>query len=110
MKSVVARVTKPKEGGLRITGAAWGQAPIKAVELSIDGGPWQAVKVEQRSEPFTWRFWSYDWKNPPPGEHTLISRATDTEGRVQPAPDDPAIKLKKTYWEANQQVPRRIKI
>ena len=40
----------------------------------------------------------------------MVSRAIDEEGRVQPASDDPAIKLKKTYWEANQQWPRKIKI
>jgi hypothetical protein len=55
-------------------------------------------------------FWSFDWKHPEPCEHTLVSRAIDAEGLVQPAADDPAIKLKKTYWEANQQYPRKIKI
>ena len=82
VKSVVARVTKPKDGGVRITGAAWGQAPIKAVELAIDGGPWQAAKIEERKEPFTWRFWSYDWKDAKEGEHSLVSRAI---GRREPS-------------------------
>jgi hypothetical protein len=36
-------------------------------------------------------------------EHTLTSRAKDARGRIQPAPDDPFITMKKTYWEANQQ-------
>ena len=110
VKSVVARVTKAKEGEVRVTGAAWGQAPIKAVELSIDGGPWKAVKIDERKEPFTWRFWSYDWKDAKEGEHTLVSRAIDAKGRVQPAMDDPAIKNKKTYWEANGQWVRRVKV
>jgi len=30
--------------------------------------------------------------------------------RAQPTGDEPVIKLKKTYWEANQQWPRKIKI
>jgi DMSO/TMAO reductase YedYZ molybdopterin-dependent catalytic subunit len=110
VKSVAARVAKQKDGTLRVTGAAWGESPIKAVELSIDGGPWQAVKVEERKEPFTWRFWSYDWKDAKEGEHNLVSRAIDARGRVQPTADDPSIKNKKTYWEANQQWPRRVKI
>jgi hypothetical protein len=110
VKSVVARVAKQKDGGLRVTGAAWGESPIKAVELSIDGGPWTPVKIEDRNEPFTWRFWSYDWKDARDGEHTLVSRAIDARGRVQPAADDPSIKNKKTYWEANQQWPRRVRV
>ena len=34
----------------------------------------------------------------------------DAEGRVQPAPEEPSIKLKRTYWEANQQWPRRLRL
>jgi len=45
-----------------------------------------------------------------PGEHTLTSRAKDARGRIQPAPDDPFIAMKKTYWEANQQAVRKIRI
>jgi len=32
------------------------------------------------------------------------------KGRVQPSPEDPSIKLKKTYWEANQWAVRKIKV
>ena len=49
-------------------------------------------------------------KNSTPGEHTLVARATDTEGQVQPSADDPEITLKRTYWEANQQWVRKIRI
>jgi DMSO/TMAO reductase YedYZ molybdopterin-dependent catalytic subunit len=111
VKSVVARVVKLKgENGFRVTGAAWGEVPIKSVEISIDGGGWMPVKIEERAEPFTWRFWSFEWKDAKAGEHTLVSRAIDARGRVQPTADDPAIKNKKTYWEANQQWPRRVKV
>jgi DMSO/TMAO reductase YedYZ molybdopterin-dependent catalytic subunit len=111
IKSVVARVVKLKaENAFRVTGAAWGEVPIKSVEISIDGGAWMPVKIEERAEPFTWRFWSFEWKDAKAGEHTLVSRAIDARGRVQPSADDPAIKNKKTYWEANQQWPRRVKV
>jgi DMSO/TMAO reductase YedYZ molybdopterin-dependent catalytic subunit len=110
VKSVVARVTKQKPAGYLVTGAAWAQAPLKSVEISIDGGPWQPAKIEERAEPYTWRFWSFDWKDAKEGEHTIVSRATDAKGRVQPTVDDPSIKLKKTYWEANAQWPRRVKV
>ena len=111
VKSVVARVVKLRgDNAFRVTGAAWGEVPIKAVEISIDGGPWMPVKIEERTEPFTWRFWSFDWKDAKAGEHTLVSRAIDARGRVQPTADDPSIKNKKTFWEANQQWPRRVKV
>ena len=47
---------------------------------------------------------------PAPGEHTVTSRATDASGQIQPAMDDPWITKKKTYWESNGQVTRRVKI
>jgi hypothetical protein len=51
-----------------------------------------------------------DWNNAAQGEHTITSRAIDTQGNVQPAMDDPIIANKKTYWESNGQITRRIRI
>jgi DMSO/TMAO reductase YedYZ molybdopterin-dependent catalytic subunit len=112
VKSIVARVFKLKDGTVRILGAAWTDGtPLKSVELKIDGGGWQTVKIDEKNHAeFCWTFWSFDWKGAAAGEHTLVSRATDANGTVQPADDDPRIKLKKTYWEANQQWPRKIKV
>ena len=113
LKSIVARVVRRPDGSLRVMGAAWndGFTPLQAAELRIDGGPWQpAAWGEGLGVPHAWTFWSYDWTSPSAGEHTLVSRARDVRGRVQPAPDDDSIALKKTYWEANQQVVRRINI
>lgn len=112
VKSIVARVVRLKGGHLRVSGAAWSNgAPIKTVELQINGGPWRATQLDQEQKaPYAWTFWSYDWKNPSAGEHTLVSRASDQKGRTQPSAEDPAIKLKKTYWEANQQYPRKIQL
>ncbi|HUS36669.1 MAG TPA: sulfite oxidase [Verrucomicrobiae bacterium] len=112
VKSIVARAVKLKNGTVRLTGAAWGDGtPIKTVEVKINDGPWQTAEIDRSPrDKYTWRFFTYDWKNPEPGEHKLVSRAVDAEGRVQPDAEDPTIKLKKTYWEANQQWPRKIKI
>jgi hypothetical protein len=114
LKSLVARVVRRPGDSLRISGAAWtngNRAPIKAVELKIDDGPWIATRLDdEHVAPYAWRFWSYDWTNAPAGEHTLVSRAIDADGNVQPSADDPVIKLKKTYWEANEQLPRRINL
>jgi DMSO/TMAO reductase YedYZ molybdopterin-dependent catalytic subunit len=112
VKSITARAVRLKNGTVRISGAAWTDGtPLKKVELQIDGGNWITVQLDKKQQAkYSWTFWNYDWKNPSPGEHTVVSRAVDAEGRIQPSPDDPAIKLKRTYWEANQQYPRKLKI
>ena len=112
VKSIIARAVKLANGTVRLTGAAWGDGtPIKTVEVKIDDGPWTHAAIDRSPrDKYTWRFFSFEWKDPGTGEHHVVSRATDDEGRVQPAADDPVIKLKKTYWEANQQWPRRLRI
>jgi DMSO/TMAO reductase YedYZ molybdopterin-dependent catalytic subunit len=113
VKSVVARVLlRPGDGSVRVTGAAWTDGtPLKSVELKIDDGPWLAAQLGKKSHAhYAWTFWNYEWKNPTPGEHALVSRATDANGVIQPSADDPAIKLKKTYYEASQQYPRKIRL
>jgi DMSO/TMAO reductase YedYZ molybdopterin-dependent catalytic subunit len=111
LKSVVARVVK-RDGKIFISGAAWsGMTPVKAVEVKVDEGDWVGADMDaSHSEPFTWRFWTMEWKGAKAGEHSIVSRAVDEKANIQPAADDPAIKLKKTYWEANQQWVRRVKI
>ena len=111
LKSVVARVVRRPDGVLRVTGAAWSDgAPLQTVELRIDEGPWTPVQLGEGRHPYAWTFWSHDWRGAQPGEHSLASRAIDSRGRRQPSPDDPFITLKKTYWEANQQAVRKIRV
>jgi DMSO/TMAO reductase YedYZ molybdopterin-dependent catalytic subunit len=111
VKSLLGQVSRRKDGSLRVTGAAWAQDAIKSVELKIDDGPWQPAQLDKQDHAsHAWTFWSFDWNHAPPGEHTLVCRATDDAGRVQPTADEDAIKLKKTYWEANQQYPRKVRI
>jgi len=91
----------------RIHGAAWG-AEIDEVEVRIDDGPWQEATLgEGHGDEFTWTFWHLDWQ-PTPGEHAIASRAIDIDGNIQPAPDDPWLANKKTYWESNGQFARGI--
>jgi DMSO/TMAO reductase YedYZ molybdopterin-dependent catalytic subunit len=109
LKSAPARVSSA-DGGHKIAGAAWG-APIASVEVQIDGGPWMPATItEGTGAEFSWKFWSLSWPIAVPGEHTITSRATDTSGNVQPAMDDPRIAGKKTYWESNGQITRRVQI
>ena len=112
IKSMAARALRLPDGSVRLEGAAWGDGtPLAKVELKIDGASWQQVTLQRHPRaPYCWTFWSYLWKNPAPGEHTLVTRATDTEGKSQPEPEDPMIKLKKTFWESNHQWTRRIQV
>ena len=109
LKSVPARVTR-LGGQHRVVGAAWG-APIAGVEVRIDDGPWAPAALDPtpgEDAAFAWRWWALDWGAPAPGEHAVTSRAIDAAGRVQPAPDDPWIANKRTYWESTGQVTRRV--
>ena len=109
LKSVPAKVSRKGEQ-YEIMGAAWG-APIQKVEVQIDGGPWQPARLGQgQGDEFTWTFWHLDWEDLAAGEHDITSRAFDTEGNVQPAPTDPVIANKYTYWESNGQVTRHVRI
>ncbi len=109
LKSVPGRVTMA-DGVHRITGAAWGE-PIERVEVRIDDGDWQEATLDRSEEAeHAWTIWSFDWTDPTPGEHAVTSRAIDTSGNVQPAPEDPLIANKHTYWESNGQLTRRVAI
>jgi DMSO/TMAO reductase YedYZ molybdopterin-dependent catalytic subunit len=109
LKSVPGRVSRAN-GTYRIIGAAWG-APIERVEVRIDNGEWREAELDRSNEAeHAWIFWSLNWEDASDGEHEVTSRAIDTEGNVQPGPDDPMIVNKHTYWESNGQVTRRIVI
>jgi hypothetical protein len=112
VKSIIARAVKRADGTVRLSGAAWTDGtPLEKVEVKIDDGPWQSAEINRKQQSkYAWKFFSYLWPKPEPGDHVLVSRAVDAEGRIQPAADDPAMKLKRTYWEANQQWPRKIRI
>ena len=98
-----------------VLGAAWG-APIARVEVKVDNGPWQPTHVERHLSPgtgphrgeFAWRFWTFRWGTPAPGEHSITSRAYDEEGNVQPDPSDPYLTSRRTFWENNGHITRRV--
>ena len=110
LKSAPAKVTRWSDR-YTIMGAAWG-ARIARVEVQVDDGPWQVARLDRSRERngFAWRFWNLDWGTPPPGEHAIRSRAIDEAGNVQPTPDDPYLASRRTYWENNGQITRRVLI
>jgi DMSO/TMAO reductase YedYZ molybdopterin-dependent catalytic subunit len=114
LKSAPAKVTR-HGNRYTIMGAAWG-APIAKVEVRIDDGPWLPARLERQpsrrksAREFAWTFWRLHWGKPTAGEHTITSRAFDVDGNVQPAPEDPVIANKVTFWESNGQITRRVLI
>jgi hypothetical protein len=74
------------EAGLcELEGRAWsGWAPITRVEVSVDGGgTWEDASLDEPVGEHGWRRWSHAW-DAEPGEHELLSRATDGAGNSQP--------------------------
>jgi len=107
INSVPAKVMLT-EGNYRVHGAAWGSS-VAGVDVSVDGGPWRPAEITRsQDDAYSWTFWHLAWDGGVPGEHTITSRAMDATGRVQPTTSDPFIALKKTYWESNGQLTRRI--
>lgn len=69
-----------------ITGIAWtGKGKITEVEISFDGGrTWNLAKLKTSFENYDWVRWFYNWEAEKKGEYTIVSKATDSNGRVQP--------------------------
>jgi DMSO/TMAO reductase YedYZ molybdopterin-dependent catalytic subunit len=78
--------SKVAMGALVIRGFAWaGENAIERVDVSTDGGAtWHPAQLSDRKLPFAWRLFSLNWTPKDPGYYTVLSRATDTAGRVQP--------------------------
>jgi DMSO/TMAO reductase YedYZ molybdopterin-dependent catalytic subunit len=94
VKSEIARPTRREKistaAPYRVMGAAWSDIDIVKVEISTDGGQsWNEAKLLGEAMPFTWRLWEFQWQ-PANGSRkvTLMSRATDKNGRQQPKTHD----------------------
>jgi DMSO/TMAO reductase YedYZ molybdopterin-dependent catalytic subunit len=108
LKSVIARVRKTG-GAHEILGFVLNDGtPLKSVEVQIDDGRWQKATLASTNTRYSWKLFTYRWEGATPGEHTLVSRATDAEGAVQPAAAE--LKRKKTFLQDNAQFPRKVVI
>jgi len=109
LKSFVARVTK-NGSAHKVTGVILNDGtPIKSVEVKVDDGPWQAATLDPSTkEKYGWKLFTYTWNGATPGDHTIVSRVTDTTGKVQPTEQE--LETKKSFLEHNSQAPRKIKI
>ncbi len=109
LKSAPAKVTRSGDQ-YSVMGAAWG-APIAGVDVRIDDGDWRpATLTEGEGSQYAWVFWDVEWEAPDPGDHTVTSRATGVDGEVQPAPDDPFLTGKTSFYESNGHITRRVRI
>lgn len=89
VKSLIAGPSdgaKLKPGKQEIKGVAWaGEADITKVEISTDGGSsWSLAELGKDHAKYAWRIWKYGWKPAKSGDYVILSRATDSQGRVQP--------------------------
>jgi DMSO/TMAO reductase YedYZ molybdopterin-dependent catalytic subunit len=68
-------------------GVAWaGLRGISKVEVSVDGAAtWHAARLREPLSPYAWTQWAFRWTPAARGEHRVLCRATDGQGRVQDA-------------------------
>lgn len=108
LKTMVARLTR-NEGNLVATGFALNDGtPLRSIEIRVDGGPWQAAKLDRDNTKYSWKLFTYEFAAPGPGDHTIVSRATDINGNVQPEEAD--LQSKRSRWENNAQFVRKFKV
>lgn len=84
--------TVPLNSDVNIRGAAWtGEGTITRVEVSSDAGAtWSEANLTGPAAPHAWRLWEFQWRTPSkPGRQTLVARATDSSGQIQPVARDP---------------------
>jgi sulfite oxidase len=88
VKSVIAGPTDGsavKSGKIVVHGVAWaGEADVAKVEVSSDGGStWKQAALGHDKARYAWRLWQHEFVAKS-GEYSILSRATDSKGRVQP--------------------------
>jgi sulfite oxidase len=84
----IAHGTELSPGTRRVAlrGAAWaGEKAIRAVDISIDyGQSWMASELKAPANKYAWQRWTANVTLPSEGYYEIWSRATDSDGRMQP--------------------------
>jgi DMSO/TMAO reductase YedYZ molybdopterin-dependent catalytic subunit len=75
-----------ENGRIEILGMAWsGKGEITRVEVSTDGGAtWVTAHLDRPESEYVPSVWTHQWTPVEPGSYTLLSRATDSAGDIQP--------------------------
>jgi hypothetical protein len=109
LKSFIARVARDGNRHSVLIVVLHDGTPLRSVDVRVDDGPWQpATSDPATSDRYSWKFYRYTWTGATPGEHTLVARAIDVNGRVQPTAEE--LENKKTFLEDNSQAPRTVTI
>jgi hypothetical protein len=108
LKSVIARVSRSGNRHEVFGFVLNDGTPLRSVEVQIDGGAWRPATPESSNTEYSWKLFNYTWEGATAGEHTLVSRATDANGIVQPMETD--LENKMTFLEHNAQFPRTVMI
>ncbi len=70
-----------------VSGAAWaGETDVTEIAVSTDGGrTWTEAEFLDPVRRHAWRRWKFNWLTPKqPGQYTLLARAKDAGGLIQP--------------------------
>jgi len=108
LKSAIVRVTRNANSHSIMGFVLNDGTPLRGVEVSIDGGAWQAATIDPASSKYSWKLFTFNWANAAPGEHTMVSRVIDENGQIQATPEE--MPEKPTRWENYAQFPRRVLI
>jgi len=74
-----------------VSGAAWtGETDVTEIAVSTNGGQtWALAEFLDPVRRHAWRRWKFDWLTPKePGRYTLLARAKDAGGMLQPDEHD----------------------
>ena len=108
---VKSLITSPKDKSsaktgqsVLVSGFAWaGEDDIAKVDISVDGGStWMPADLGRDREKYAWRQFSRELKFPTVGYYTVMSRAADQHGRMQPL--EPAWNPSGYLWNAIDKV------
>nr|WP_263101977.1 molybdopterin-dependent oxidoreductase [Kitasatospora sp. DSM 101779] len=98
---VPAPFARVPRGDVLLAGTAWAtHRGLAAVEVRVDGGPWQQTTLAADAGPDLWRQWSHTWHTTAPGTHRIEVRATDALGRTQPETRRPPFPSGATGWHS----------
>ena len=110
LKSFVARVTRDGDRHQVLIVVLNDGTPLRSVEVRVDDGDWKKATPDPATRAkYSWKLYRYAWTGATPGEHTLVSRATDVNGVVQPVAEDLNAD-KQTFLEDNSQHPRTVMV
>ena len=90
---VKSLITTPADGASQavgkivVGGFAWaGEDDIKSVDISIDSGAtWRPARLTGEQARYAWRRFEFEFNATRPESYLILSRATDSKGKMQPA-------------------------